>query len=100
GPKQPRARYLRQAGGVVDDVDQHVLAVARHNDVDTAFAELLRWDLLDSFRRILDDAGDGLRDQPAVELRAQRVFLESGFDLELGVRDLHQEHRLPYGVDD
>ena len=62
--------------------------------------ELLRRHLLDRFGGVLDDVGQRLRDQPPVELRAHRILLDIGHDIDLGMADLHQEHRLPHGVGD
>ncbi len=61
---------------------------------------LLRRYLLDRLGGVLDDIGDCLGDQPPVELGAERILLELGLDIDLGMGDLHQEHCLPHRVDD
>ena len=100
GLQQPRPADLRQADAVVDDIDHDVVALARGDDIDPALSQLLRRDGLDGFGRVLDDVGQRLRDQPPVELRPHRLFLDLGFDIDLGMSDPHQEHGLPHGVGD
>src|SRR6476646_11725907 len=65
GLQQPAALFLRQADAVVDHVDDDVDALARGKDADRPFAELCRRYRGDRFGRVLDDVGQGLRDQPA-----------------------------------
>ena len=48
----------------------------------------------------LIDVGEALRDQAAIELRRHRALGDVGFDIDLGIADAHQEHRLAHGVGD
>src|SRR5262249_40910116 len=104
GFEQPLAGHLRQTDTVVDNVNHDVVVLTRGDDINTtltvALAELFRRHLLDGFGGILDDVGQRLTDQAAVELRVQRILLDVGLDIELGMGNFHQEHGLSYGVGD
>src|SRR5882724_8713070 len=67
GFEQTRPAHLRQADTVIDDVDHDIIALARGDDVDTSPSQLLRRYGFDGFRRVLDDVGQRLRNQPPVE---------------------------------
>ncbi len=54
----------------------------------------------DGFRGIFDDVRQPLRDQPPVELRQHRLLLDIDLDIDIGIADPHQEHRLPNGIGD
>ena len=81
-------------------VDDDVIVVARGDDVDATPPQFFRSHRLDGFGRVLDDVGQRLRDQPPVEPRPHRFFLDLGLDVDVGMADPHQEHRLPHRVGD
>ena len=100
GLEQPVAVFLRQADAVVDDVDRRFVALARGKDADCALAELVRRHGGDRLGGVLDQVGERLRDQPAVEARRHRVLGDLGLDVDVGMADAHQEHGLAHGVGD
>ena len=100
GLEQPAAVLLRQSDAVVDHVDDDVVALAGGRDPDVTAAELGRRHRGDRLGRVLDDVGERLRDQPAVEARRHRVFGDLDVDVDVGIADPLQEHHLPHGVGD
>ena len=89
GLEQPVAVFLRQADAVVDHVDHDVVALARGRDADAAAAELGRRHGGDRLGGVLDDVGERLRDQPAVEARRHRVFGKLELEIDVGIADAH-----------
>src|SRR5262249_42308880 len=69
GLEQSVAVLLGQPGAVVDDVDDDVGPLARRRNLDAAAAELLGRHRRDRLGGVLDDVGQRLGDQPAVETR-------------------------------
>ncbi len=100
GFEQTGPAHLGQADTVIDHIDHDVIALVRGDHVDTPLSQLLRRDRLDGFRRVLDDVGQRLRNQPPVELRPHRLFLDLGLDIDVGMSDPHQEHSLAHRVGD
>ncbi len=61
---------------------------------------LLRGHGGDAFGGVLDDVGQRLRNQAAVELRRHRVLGDIEIDVDVGIADPHEEYRLTHGVGD
>src|SRR5262249_41028461 len=91
GLEQAVAVLLRQTGAVVDDVDNDVGPLACRRYLDPATAELFRRHRRDRLARVLDDVGQRLGDQPAVEARRHRIFRRLDFDVDVRMADAHQE---------
>ena len=100
GLEQPVAVFLRQADAVVDHVDDDIVAVARRDHPDAAAAALGGGHGGDRLGGVLDDVGERLRDQPAVEARRHRVLGQLQLDVDVGIADAHQEDHLAHGVGD
>ena len=99
GLEQARAVFHRQTDAVVDDVDQDVAVHSRCRYLDAALLRPRR-QRRDRLGAVLDDVGEGLRDQPAVEPCRHRILGKVDFDIDVGMADPHQEHRLAHGVGD
>src|SRR5262249_61565502 len=82
--EQAAAVLLGQADSVIDHVDDDLVALASRPDADAAAAELGRRNGGNGFGRVLDDVGEALRDQPAVELRRHRVPRGLDGDVDIG----------------
>ena len=74
GFEQPVAIFLRQADAVVDHVNKDAITAARRDHADAATAARALGNGDDGLGRILDDVGEPLRDQSAVEPRRHRVL--------------------------
>src|SRR5262245_66181316 len=72
--EQAAAVLLGQPDSVIDDVDDDVVAFAAGPDPDAAAVQLGGRNGGDRFGRVLDDVGEALRDEPAIELRRHRVL--------------------------
>ena len=100
GLEQPAAVFLRQADAVVDDVDDDVVAVARRRTRRCGRAPRVGRHGGDRLGGVLDDVGERLRDQAAVELRRHRILGELDLDVDVGIADPLQEHHLAHRVGD
>ena len=100
GFEQAIAVLLGKADAVVDDVDDDVAAVTSRDDVDTALVRSGLRHGSDRLGRILDDVGQRLRDQAAVEVRQHRILGKLQANVDIGVANTHQEHNLTHGVGD
>src|SRR3954451_10342919 len=74
GLEQPVAIFLRQADAVVDHVDEDVVALTHRGHANAATAALGLRNRGDGLGRVLDDVGEPLRDQSAVEPRQHRIL--------------------------
>ena len=69
-------------------------------DDDAAAAEFGRRHRADRFSRVLDDVGQALRNQPAVEARRHGFGRQLDLEIDVGMRDAQQEHDLAHGIGD
>ena len=65
-----------------------------------ALAALRRRHRADRLGGVLDDVGQRLRDQPAIEPRRHRVLGDLDVDVDVGIADALQEHNLAHRVGD
>ena len=76
------------------------VAVARQRNPNAAAVEFLRRHGRDGFGGVLDDVGQPLRNQTAVEIGRHRIFGDVRFEIDIGISDPHQKHRLANGIGD
>ena len=89
GLEQAAAVLLRQADAVVD-TSMTMSSPSRAAETwMRPLAELGRRHRGDRLGRVLDDVGERLRDQPAVEARRHRVLGDLDVDVDVGIADPH-----------
>src|SRR5712691_10392757 len=91
GLEQPIAILLGQADAVVEHVDEDVAALAPDRNLDAAAIELAGRHRGDRLGGVLDDVGERLGNEPAIELGRQRALRRLELDVDVGMADAHQE---------
>ena len=101
--EQARAVLLGQADAVVDHLDGDAVGLRRDDRLDAAFPIriALHGGLASHFHRlagILDEVGDGARDQAPVERHQERLIGKAQLVVDLRMALAEQHHRLLHGV--